>query len=127
MTTLTRYLLLRTCSRVILLLGIFLVLIAGGQIGAVVGRGVPVTTLWPAVPSILMMALTIAILVAVTAGLLVSLGAMHRDGEFRALAASGLRSVDVVAGLWPLLLVAVLATTALTHLIMPAAARGMRA
>ena len=92
MTTLTRYLLLRTGSRVIFLLGIFLVLIAGGQIGAVVGRGVPVTTVWPAVPSILMMALPIAIPLAVTAGILVSL-----------------------------------ATTALTHLVMPTAMRGMRA
>lgn len=127
MTTLTRYLLLRTGSRVIILLGIFLVLIAGGQIGAVVGRGVPVTTVWPAVPSILMMALPIAIPLAVTAGILVSLGAMHRDGEFRALASSGLRSVDVIARLWPLVLVTVLATTALTHLVMPAAMRGMRA
>ena len=126
MSTLSRYLLLRTGSRVLVLLMVFLFLAVGGQLGLAVGRGVPILALVPTLPSILMLALPIAIPLALASGVLVTISAMHRDGEFRALASSGLRTAEVVSRLWPLLAVSVLAAAVFTHILLPEAMLGMR-
>lgn len=126
MSTLSRYLLLRTTSRVLILLVVFLILAAGGQLAIAVGRGVPILTLLPTLPSILMLALPIAIPLALASGVLITISAMQRDGEFRALAASGLRTAECLARLWPLVAVSVIATTILTHVLLPQAMLGLR-
>ncbi len=126
MSTLSRYLLLRTGSRVLILLIVFLFLAVGGQLGIAVGRGVPILALMPSLPSIIMLALPIAIPLALASGILITISAMHRDGEFRALASSGLRTAEVISKLWPLVAICVLAAAVFTHILLPEAMLGMR-
>lgn len=127
MSTLSRYLLLRTGARFCLLLLVFLLVLVGGQLGLAIGRGVPPEACLPVLEGMLLFALPIALPLAMATAILVVIGAMNQDGELRALAASGVSQVAVVIRLGPLVLAGVAVCLVLTHLVLPAAVADLRA
>ena len=100
MGTLSRYLLLRATGRFALLLMVFLGIIAGGQIALAINKGVPPDALGPALLGMCLLAMPLALPLALTTAVLVTMGGLQRDGELRALAASGIAPASVAARSW---------------------------
>lgn len=121
------YVVRRTAARFALLLAVFIGVIAGGQIALAMRQGVPPDALGPALAGMVMLSLPIALPLALTTAVLVTIGAMNRDGELRALAACGISEVTVVARLWPLVVLGVMLSALLSHVVMPAAMGVIRA
>ena len=121
------YVVRRTAGRFALLLAVFIGAIAGGQIALAMRQGVPPDALGPALAGMIMLSLPIALPLALTTAVLVTIGAMSRDGELRALAACGISEVSVIAKLWPLVVIGVMLSAALSHVVMPAAMGVIRA
>ena len=126
MGILSRYLLLRTTGRFLLLLLVFLGIIAGGQIALFIGKGVPPDALVPALLGMGLLAMPIALPLAMTTAVLVTMGTLQRDGELRALAAVGISPVNITARLAPLIAFGVITAALLSHLAMPIAMRSFR-
>ena len=126
MGTLSRYLLLRTAGRFMLLLVVFLGVIAGGQIGMAINNGVPPDALGAALLGMCVLAMPIALPLALTTAVLVTMGALQRDGELRALGAAGIAPASVAAKLAPLVAAGVLISALLSHWVLPLAMRGFR-
>ncbi len=127
MDTLARYVIGRLMGRFLLLLAVFVGVVGGGQIGIFLGRGVPPEALAPVVPAMLLLGLSIAIPLALTTAVLVSVGGMQQEGEITALASAGISHRSVVWRLAPVVVSGVLASLILTHLVMPAALADIRA
>ncbi len=125
--TLSRYLLRQTGARFLLLFAIFLGVLVGGQVGILIGQGVPPEACLPLIEKLLEFSLPIALPLALATAILVIIGAMNQDGELRALAASGVSHFAVTVRLAPLVVAAVLACLVLTHVVMPKAVAGIRA
>jgi len=126
MGTLSRYLLIRTLGRFVLLLVVFLGILAGGQIAAAMSKGVPPDALGAALLGMCVLAMPIALPLALTTAVLVTMGALQRDGELRALGAAGIAPTQVAARLAPLIAAGVILSAILSHLVMPSAMRGFR-
>ena len=124
--TLTRYVMRRLGGRFLLLLGVFVGVVGGGQIGIFLGRGVPPEALASVVPSMLLLGLSVALPLALTTAVLVSIGGMQQDGEIQALASAGISQEAVVWRLTPVVILGVLASLALTNVVMPAAVADIR-
>jgi lipopolysaccharide export LptBFGC system permease protein LptF len=124
---LSYYLLTRAGGRFLLLLAVFVGIIAGGQIAITIGKGVSPEALTPVLAGMVLFSLPIALPLALTTAVLVTVGAMNRDGELRALAACGIGEVTVVAKLWPLVVAGVIASAALSHIVLPEAMGTIRA
>ena len=121
------YIVSRTAGRFALLLAVFIGVIAGGQIAIAMRQGVPPDALGPALVGMAMLALPIALPLALTTAVLVTIGAMARDGELRALAACGISEVSVIARLWPLVVAGIVLSAVLSHVVMPEAMGVIRA
>ena len=121
------YVVSRTAGRFALLLAVFIGVIAGGQIAIAMRQGVPPDALGPALAGMAMLALPIALPLALTTAVLVTISAMARDGELRALAACGISEVSVIAKLWPLVMAGILLSSVLSHVVMPEAMGVIRA
>jgi len=121
------YVVSRTAGRFALLLAVFIGVIAGGQIAIAMRQGVPPDALGPALVGMAMLALPIALPLALTTAVLVTISAMARDGELRALAACGISEVSVIAKLWPLAVAGILLSAVLSHVVMPEAMGVIRA
>ncbi len=126
MKTLTRHLQARIAKRFLLLALIFLAVLVGGQLGALINRGAPPETLGPVALFMVLFALPVALPMALASAVLVVLGEMRRDGELQALATAGIDPAATAQRAWPFVLVGVLASVALWHAVMPAASRGVR-
>jgi lipopolysaccharide export LptBFGC system permease protein LptF len=125
--TLTRYVLKRTSLRFLLLFTVFMGVLVGGQMALLLGRGVPPEACLPMFQALCLLSVPIALPVALATAILVVIGGMVQDGEFRALASSGVGHRRVLVRLFPLVLVAILVCGALTHVIMPMGIADMRA
>lgn len=125
--TLARYVLKQAAARFLLLFLIFLGVLVGGQVGILIGQGVPPEACLPLVEKLVQFSLPIALPLALATAILVIIGGMNQDGELRALAASGVSHRAVVVRLLPLVGVAVLACLVLTNLVMPQAVASIRA
>jgi lipopolysaccharide export LptBFGC system permease protein LptF len=124
--TLARYVVRRLAGRFALLLAVFVGVVGGGQIGILLGRGVPPEALMPVVPSMLLFATSIALPLAMTTAVLVSLGGMQQDGEIQALASAGISHRAVVWRLSPVVALGVVGSLVLSHLAMPVAVADIR-
>lgn len=127
MRTLDRYIQEKVASRYAMLLVIFLAVVLGGQLAIFIGRGAPPESLIPIIPASLLLGLPIAVPLAVATALLVSIGAMARDGEFQSLSAAGIDPKRVILRMWPFVLRAALLVALLAHVAMPFAIRDIRA
>lgn len=127
MDTLARYVIGRLAGRFLLLLAVFVGVVGGGQIGIFLGRGVPPEALAPVVPAMFLLGLSIAIPLALTTAVLVSIGGMQQEGEITALASAGISHRAVVWRLAPVVALGVAASLALVHLVMPVALTDIRA
>src|SRR4051812_5988313 len=119
--TLGLYVLRRAGGRFVLLLALFIGIIVGGNLGALVARGVPPEELIGVVHTMVLAALPISLPLAMATAVLLAIGTMNRDGELRALASCGISQVAVVARLGPLIAVGVAIAAALWHVVMPLA------
>lgn len=127
MDTLGRYVIRRLLGRFLLLLAVFVGVVGGGQIGIFLGRGVPPEALAPVVPAMLLLGLSIAIPLALTTAVLVSIGGMQQEGEIQALASAGISHRAVIWRLLPMVALGVAASLVLVHLVMPVALTDIRA
>lgn len=127
MRTLDRYVQQKVASRYAMLLVIFLAVVLGGQLAIFIGRGAPPEALIPIIPASLLLGLPIAVPLAVATALLVSIGAMAREGEFQALSAAGIDPKRVILRMWPFVLRSALLVALLAHVAMPFALRDIRA
>lgn len=125
--TLTRYVLRLASARFVLLFGVFMGVLVGGQFAVLLGRGVPPEAAAPILLTLALFSLPLAFPLALSSALLVSLGAMNQDGELRALAAGGVGHRAVIWRLVPLVVIGVLACAALTHFALPYASADLRA
>lgn len=125
--TLTRYILKRTGLRFILLFTVFMGVLVGGQMALLLGRGVPPEACLPMFQALCLLSVPIALPVSLATAILVVTGAMVQDGEFRALASSGVGHRRVLVRLFPLVLVAIMLCGLLTHVVMPMGIADMRA
>lgn len=125
--TLARYVLKRTTLRFLLLFAVFMGVLVGGQIALLLGRGVPPEACLPMIQAMSLLSVPIALPVSLATAILVVLGGMVQDGEFRALAASGVSHRRVLTRLIPLILGAMLLCGLLTHVVMPMGIADMRA
>lgn len=125
--TLARYVLKRTTLRFLLMFAVFMGVMVGGQIALLLGRGVPPEACLPMIQAMGLLVLPIALPVSLATAILVVLGSMVQDGEFRALAASGVGHRRVLIRLIPLIIGAMLLCGLLTHVIMPLGMADMRA
>lgn len=125
--TLARYVLKRTTLRFLLLFAVFMGVLVGGQIALLLGRGVPPEACLPMIQAMGLLSVPIALPVSLATAILVVLGGMVQDGEFRALAASGVSHRRVLVRLTPLVLGAILLCGLLTHVVMPMGIADMRA
>ncbi len=125
--TLSRYVLRRTTARFALLFIVFMGVLVGGQLALLLGRGVPPEACLPMVQALSLLSLPIALPVALATAILVIIGGMNQEGELRALAASGVGHHRVIVRLIPLVVLAVLGCSILTHIIMPMGIAEMRA
>lgn len=126
MRTLTKYVLSRVAGRFVLLLGLFIAVIVGGQVTALIARGVPPEVLGPTLVAMILIALPVALPMAVATAVLVALSAMNRDGELQALAAAGIDPAKTALRLWPFVAMIAVATLLLWHLVMPLGLGTMR-
>lgn len=127
MGTLGWYALTRAFAKFVFLLVILLGVLVGGQLVLVIGRGIPLETCVPILPSMCFLALTIALPLALSASVLVALGNMNRDGELRALGSCGISHVAVVMRLFPLLVAGVIGSAIFSNVLMPDAMGNVRA
>lgn len=127
MRTLDRYVLGKVAGRFALLLGVFVGVVIGGQLGAFIGRGVPPESLLAVIPTFVLLALPIAVPLASSTALLVAIGGMVRAGEFQALAAAGVDPRRVILRMWPFVLGVSLLVVVLAHLALPVATSSLRA
>ncbi len=127
MTTLTRYVMSRVATRTLILLGVFLGVLVGGQLGLFIGRGVPPQALLPVVLTMLILSLPVALPMAVATAVLVVLGGMTRDGEMQALAAAGVDPRRAALRAWPVIAGASAAAVLLVHVAWPMAIGDLRA
>ncbi|MBA3697661.1 MAG: LptF/LptG family permease [Planctomycetes bacterium] len=125
--TLARYILKRTTLRFLLLFAVFMGVLVGGQVALLLGRGVPPEACLPMIQAMSLLSVPIALPVSLATAILVVLGGMVQDGEFRALAASGVSHRRVLVRLVPLILGAMLLCGLLTHVVMPMGIADMRA
>ncbi|MBA3937401.1 MAG: LptF/LptG family permease [Planctomycetes bacterium] len=125
--TLSRHLWKQIGGRCLFLLLVFVGVIVGGQLGVLIGRGVPPEATLPVISSMFLFALPISLPLALATALLVGLGAMNQEGELRALAACGVSHLAVVRRLLPLILLGVVLCGALTNLVLPQAVAEIRA
>jgi len=125
--TLTRYVLKRTGLRFLLLFTVFMGVLVGGQMALLLGRGVPPEACLPMFQALSLLSLPIALPVSLATAILVVIGSMVQDGEFRALASSGVGHRRVLVRLFPLVLLAILLCGLLTHVVMPMGIADMRA
>ena len=126
MKILTRHLQVRIGTRFLLLAIIFLGVLVGGQLGALINRGAPPETLGPIAIFMTLLALPMALPMALASAILVVLGEMRRDGELQALATAGVDPAATAMRAWPFVLAGVLASVALWHAVLPAAMWGVR-
>ncbi len=125
--TLSRYLWKQIGGRCLFLLLVFVGVIVGGQLGVLIGRGVPPEATLPVVQSMFLFALPIAMPLALATAILVGVGAMNQEGELRALAACGVSHRAVVRRLLPLVALGVVLCGLLTNLVLPPAVAEIRA
>lgn len=125
--TLSRYILQRTTARFLLLFAVFMGVLVGGQIALLLGRGVPPEACLPMIQAIGLLSVPVALPVALATAILVVIGSMVQDGEFRALASSGVSHRRVLVRLIPLILGAITLCGLLTHVVMPLGIADMRA
>lgn len=125
--TLSRYILKRTSLRFLLLFAVFMLVLVGGQIALLLGRGVPPEACLPMIQALSLLSVPLALPVALASSILVVMGGMVQDGEFRALASSGVGHRRVLVRLMPLLIVTIVACGILTHVIMPMGLADLRA
>lgn len=125
--TLSRYILRRTTMRFFLLFAVFMGVLVGGQIALLLGRGVPPEACLPMMQALSLLSLPIALPISLATAILVVLGGMVQDGEFRALASSGVGHRRVLIRLIPLIIGAIMLCGALTHVVMPMGIKDMRA
>lgn len=125
--TLARYVLRLASARFVLLFGVFMGVLVGGQFAILLSRGVPPEAAAPILVTLTLFSLPLAFPLALSTAMLVSLGAMNQDGELRALAAGGVGHHAVVWRLLPLILAGFLACAALTHFALPHAIADLRA
>jgi lipopolysaccharide export LptBFGC system permease protein LptF len=125
--TLSRYILKRTALRFLLLFVVFMGVLVGGQIALLLGRGVPPEACLPMIQALGLLSVPIALPVALASAILVVIGGMVQDGEFRALASSGVGHRRVLVRLVPLLIVIMAGSAILTHVIMPMGMADLRA
>ncbi len=125
--TLARYILKRTTLRFLLLFAVFMGVMVGGQIALLLGRGVPPEACLPMILAMSLLSVPIALPVSLATAILVVLGGMVQDGEFRALAASGVSHHRVLIRIVPLIVGAIMLCGLLTHVIMPMGIADMRA
>ena len=127
MKTLTRYVVSRIAARALILLGVFLAVLVGGQLGLFIGRGVPPQALFPIVGTLLILSLPVALPMSVATAVLVILGGMTRDGEMQALAAAGVDPRRTALRAWPVIVGAMLTALLLVHVAWPMAIGDLRA
>jgi lipopolysaccharide export LptBFGC system permease protein LptF len=125
--TLSRYILKRTALRFLLLFAVFMGVLVGGQVALLLGRGVPPEDCLPMIQAMGLLSVPIALPISLASAILVVLGGMVQDGEFRALAASGVSHRRVLVRLTPLIIGAMLLCGLLTHVVMPMGLADMRA
>jgi len=125
--TLSRYILKRTTLRFLLLFAVFMGVLVGGQVALLLGRGVPPEACLPMIQAMSLLSVPVALPVSLSTAILVVLGGMVQDGEFRALAASGVSHRRVLVRLIPLILAAMMLCGLLTHVVMPMGIADMRA
>lgn len=125
--TLSRYILRRTTARFFLLFAVFMGVLVGGQIALLLGRGVPPEACLPMIQALSLLSIPIALPISLATAILVVLGGMVQDGEFRALASSGVSHRRVLIRLIPLIIGAVVLCGVLTHVVMPLGIKDMRA
>ncbi len=125
--TLSRYVLKRTTMRFLLLFAVFMGVLVGGQLALLVGRGVPPEACLPMIEAMSLLSLPVALPVSLATAILVVIGSMVQEGEFRALAASGVGHRKVLVRLVPLIIGAMLLCGLLTHVVMPLGIADMRA
>ena len=125
--TLSRYILRRTTMRFFLLFAVFMGVLVGGQIALLLGRGVPPEACLPMIQALSLLSLPVALPISLATAILVVLGSMVQDGEFRALASSGVGHRQVLIRLLPLIIGAIIVCAALTHVVMPMGIKDMRA
>lgn len=125
--TLSRYILKRTTLRFLLLFAVFMGVLVGGQVALLLGRGVPPEACLPMIQAMSLLSVPIALPVSLSTAILVVLGGMVQDGEFRALAASGVSHRRVLVRLIPLIFAAMMLCALLTHVVMPMGLADMRA
>ena len=124
--TLARYVLRLATARFVMLFTVFMTVLVGGLFALLIGRGVPPEAAVPVLAPMALFSLSLALPLALSAALLVSLGAMNQDGELRALAAGGVSHRAVVWRLSPLIIAGALASAALVHVVMPQAVADLR-
>ena len=127
MKALTRYVMARVAVRSLTLLGVFLAVLVGGQLGLFIGRGVPPQALLPIVGTMLILSLPVALPMAVATAVLVVLGGMTRDGEMQALAAAGVDPRRAALRAWPVVAGAMVVAALLVHVAWPLAIGDLRA
>lgn len=125
--TLTRYVLKRTGLRFLLLFAVFMGVLVGGQVALFLGRGIPPEECLPLVQAMSLLSVPIALPVALATAILVVIGAMVQDGEFRALASSGVSHRRVLVRLFPVIITAMLFCGFLTHVVLPMGLADLRA
>lgn len=125
--TLARYVLRLAGARFVMLFGVFMGVLVGGQFAILLSRGVPPEAAAPVLVPMAYFSLSIALPLALSSALLVSLGAMNQDGELRALAAGGVSHRAVVWRLLPLIAVGVMICAVLTNVALPHAMADLRA
>ena len=125
-STLSRYLIRRVATRAVIFLAAFVGILVAGSASVLGGRGAPIESLLPILPTLALFALPMAVPMAVPAAVLVVLSGMRRDGELRALAAAGLSQGAIVGRLWPVIATGFLLAAVLWHVVMPGAVAGLR-
>jgi lipopolysaccharide export LptBFGC system permease protein LptF len=125
--TLSRYVLSRTTARFVLLFIVFMGVLVGGQLAIMLGRGVPPEACLPMIQALSLLSLPIALPLALATAILVIIGGMNQDGEFRALAASGVGHRKVIWRIFPLIILVVIGCGVMTHVIMPLGIADIRA
>jgi lipopolysaccharide export LptBFGC system permease protein LptF len=125
--TLSRYILKRTGLRFLLLFAVFMGVLVGGQLALFLGRGIPPESCLPLIQAMALLAVPIALPVSLATAILVVIGGMVQDGEFRALASSGVSHRRVLVRLFPVILAAMALCGFLTHVVLPMGLADMRA
>jgi lipopolysaccharide export LptBFGC system permease protein LptF len=127
MGTLGWYVLMRTTGRFVLMLLVFMAVLVGGQLALALGRGSPPEACVAILEPAALIAVSLALPLSLATAFLVVIGAMNRDGEFRALASCGISHYSVIFQLTPLLLLGIFLSALLSNVVLPRGTANMRA